>query len=269
MKNPFKKIDFVTIPKGTFVMGSPEHKVGRFSDEKLHKVTLVEDFEMQKTQVTQKQYQTIMGTNPSEFKGLTNPVENVSWDDTQDFIKKLNDLDKKFTYRLPTEAEWEYAARAGTNTLYSFKVEDLNKRAWYYGNSNGTTHPVGKLKANRFGLHDMHGNVWEWCQDYYGPYDHLNYINPEGPTSGSGRVLRGGSWLHGPRYLRSAQRDYNGPEWRYSSIGFRLVRTSFSLPSNPCSLGNVARSEAGLITLTKEQFDKECALIWERLKENK
>ena len=154
---------FVKIQPGSFIMGSPENEPGHFNDETQHKVTLTQEFEICTTQVTQDQWEKIMGSNPSMFKGENHPVENVSWNDTQAFIAKLNESQNEFHYRLPTEAEWEYCA--GKNDS-----KDLDAQAWYYSNSASTTHPVGTKKPNALGLYDMLGNVWEWCQDWYGKY---------------------------------------------------------------------------------------------------
>jgi len=247
---------FVYIPPGEFMMGSPEDEPGRYDNEVLHKVTLTKGFYMQTTQVTQKQWQTIMGSNPSYFKNAGDdcPVENVSWDDVQEFIKRLNDKEEAdITYRLPTEAEWEYAARAGTQTaIYTGDMEipgynnapALDPIAWYGGNSGvdydggydssdwkekqydhklAGTHPVGKKKPNASGLYDMLGNVWEWCQDWYDKnYPGGAVTDPLGPSSGSSRVLRGGGWYGLARGCRSALRNSFTPAYRRSIIGFRL-----------------------------------------------
>ena len=169
-----------------------------------------------------------MGTLPSRFKGRTLPVEQVSWSDAQEFVKKLSDNTGK-NYRLPSEAEWEYAARAGSQTAYSFgdNVGELGRYGWFNNNSNNTTHPVGEKLPNAFGLHDMHGNVWEWTEDCWNE----NYSNA--PTDGSAwtagncslRVVRGGSWYIDPQYLRSAGRDRFTTASRFSSVGFRVART--------------------------------------------
>lgn len=190
-----------------------------------------------------------MGDNPSYFKDgsisvnindrsiLMNPnrpVEQVSWFDVQKYIEKLNELDPSYNYRLPTEAEWEYAARAGTASAYSFgnSVELLPEYAWSYKNSNKRTHDVAKLKSNQSGLYDMYGNTLEWCQDWYGPLQVGSVTDPVGPSSGSYRVLRGGGWGNYPQGLRSAQRGNFGPGYRINGIGFRLVRTRSNLHSS-------------------------------------
>ena len=197
------------------------------SNEKpAHPVTLTQSFYMGKFDVTQEQYQQVMGTNPSYFKGKSNPVENVSWDDAQAFCKKLSEQTTD-RVRLPTEAEWEYSCRAGTKTTYfsGDTDKDLDRVAWYYANSKNTTHPVGQKESNFFGLYDMHGNVWQWCQDWHGEdyYGKSEAENPQGPAQGAVRLLRGGSWYLGPMGCRSANRYWRNPGFRYDGIGFRVV----------------------------------------------
>ena len=224
-------LDFVLIPAGSFVMGSDD----RCDDEKpAHKITLTKPFYIGKYLVTQEQYQAVMDANPSYFKGAKNPVEFVSWDDAQEFCKKLS-ASSGLAVRLPTEAEWEYACRAGSKAAYCFGNNEtkLGKYAWYSTNSGNTTHPVGEKKPNRFGLYDMHGNVWEWCQDWYGEYTAKTAKNPTGPATGAFRVLRGGSWFSNPAYCRAACRRRNNPDLRYRSIGFRVVAL---LPSSRTSV---------------------------------
>jgi len=214
-----KDIEMVQIPSGTFQMGSNES-----SDEKpIHTVT-VSSFKMSKYEVTQKQWRDIMGTNPSYFKDCDNcPVEQVSWNDTQLFIKKLNAKTGK-NYRLPTEAEWEYAARGGQSYKYAGS-DNIDNVAWYQDNSGDKTHPVGQKSANGYGLYDMTGNVWEWCNDWYGSdyYSSSPSSNPKGASSGAFRVLRGGSWRSTSGYCRAANRNDDTPTYRYYSFGFRLV----------------------------------------------
>ncbi|MBS1985146.1 MAG: formylglycine-generating enzyme family protein [Bdellovibrionales bacterium] len=222
-------------------LGSPATEAGRNTDETLRDVTLTKPFEMQSTPVTQLQWAMVMKENPSYFKPKTpmdastgytqmnpnRPVEQVSWDDVQKYIAKLNELDPHHSYRLPTEAEWEYAARAGTTTAYSFgdSPAQIGEYAWDYQNAGNQTHDVAELKPNPRGLYDMHGNVWEWTQDWYGNYPAGAVTDPTGPPTGSHRVFRGGSWSSSPQYLRSARRGRNSPGLRSYSIGFRLVRT--------------------------------------------
>ena len=201
-------------------MGSSDHG----SDERpVHEVTLKEGFYMGRYEVTQAVWKQVMGNNRSFFKDDQLPVEQVAWDEAQSFIKKLNERGDGFTYRLPSEAEWEYACRAGTTGDYA---GDLNDMAWYLDNSEKGTHPGGRKKPNAFGLYDMHGNVWEWCQDTY----HQNYKGA--PTDGSAwveggepnsRVLRGGSWLYDATLLRSAYRYGFVQEHRSYSLGIRVV----------------------------------------------
>jgi formylglycine-generating enzyme required for sulfatase activity len=194
-----------------------------------HEVTIGKPFYMGKFEVTQEQYQQVMGANPSRFKGAKLPVEMVSWDDAREFCNRAS-AKCGLTLRLPSEAEWEYACRAGTRTNYHSgdTAADLARAAWYDKNSGGTTHPVGQKEANVFGLHDMHGNVWEWCEDDW----HENYQS--GPTDGQawvetprqyGRVLRGGDWGIRPGHCRSADRIRDPPDGRSDHYGFRVVRS--------------------------------------------
>ncbi len=220
-------MNFVYIPPGEFMMGSPEDEPGRYEDEKLHKVILTQGFYMQDTPVTQGQWQALMGNNPSHFKegGPECPVEKVSWEDAQEFIRKLSEKDGENTYRLPTEAEWEYACRAGTDTpYYTGKTEaDLDRAGWYSKNSGGKTHPVRQKEANAWGLYDMHGNVWEWCQDWYGEYPEGTVTDPAGPDNGTDRVYRGGSWIFGAGDCRSDYRGWDDPGERGIDLGFRVL----------------------------------------------
>jgi formylglycine-generating enzyme required for sulfatase activity len=219
---------FVLIPAGTFMMGSGIEQEGDEDEQPQHQVTLSRPFYVQTTPVTQGQWHQVMGENPSFFRecGEDCPVENVSWDEVQEFIEKLNRMEGTDQYRLPTEAEWEYACRAGSTTSFCFgdDVAKLEKYAWYEENSEKSTHPVGFLKANPWGLHDMHGNVYEWCQDWYGQYPPGPVTDPEGPSSGEYRVLRGGSWNGDADDLRSAYRLRFSPGYRYNHIGFRVAK---------------------------------------------
>jgi len=221
-------MEFVYIKPASFMMGSPSNEPGRDSDEVQHRVKLTKGFYMQKTEVTQGQWKAVMRNNPSNFKncGDSCPVEKVSWNDVQEFITKLNRRGEG-RYRLPTEAEWEYACRAGSTNRFYFGDDEgrLGEYAWYGKNSSSRSHPVARKKPNAWGLYDMHGNVWEWCQDWYGDYPAGSIADPGGPDGGSGRVLRGGSWGHIPRDVRCANRRLGTPARRFRYIGFRLVRT--------------------------------------------
>ena len=217
-------------PAGTFTMGSPSDESGRSSDETQHEVTLTKGFWMMETEVTQRQWKAVMGNNPSCFKGDDLPVEHVSWGDCQDFCKKCTQLG--LPVQLPTEAQWEYACRAGTTGAYAGNLDEM---AWYgyYETPKGTskeatTHPVGKKKPNAWGLYDMHGNVYEWCQDWEGDYPSGSVTDPTGPTDGSYRVDRGGSWGNNAGGCRSARRGYYDPVGRDFGLG---VRFSMSITS--------------------------------------
>ena len=209
---------------GTFTMGCTSEQVGDCMsvENPAHSVTL-SDFYMGETEVTQALWQAVMGINPSYFKGDNRPVESVSWNDCQKFIQKLNQLTGR-TFRLPTEAEWEYAARGGK--YYSgYKYSGSNEVgyvAWYEVNSGSQTHDVKTKQPNALGLYDMSGNVWEWCSDRYGSYNSGAQTDPQGPSSGSYRVLRGGSWYDHARNCRVSDRYGNYPGGRSSDIGFRL-----------------------------------------------
>ncbi|MDR2925615.1 MAG: formylglycine-generating enzyme family protein [Azoarcus sp.] len=221
-------MEFVLIPAGSFMMGTdPDFGKGNSDETPQHKVTISKPFYLGKYEVTQAQWVAVMGSNPSQFKGRNNPVERVSWNDAQAFIKRLNAKEGHNRYRLPTEAEWEYAARAGTNSAYSFGDDKnaLSDYAWYDGNSGETSRPVGQKQPNPWGLHDVHGNVWEWVQDWYGGYPKTAVTNPKGTENGSNRVRRGGSWYgyNSARQCRSGYRDGNSPDLRRVTFGFRLA----------------------------------------------
>jgi formylglycine-generating enzyme required for sulfatase activity len=225
---PDVNLDMLWCKPGTFMMGSPEDEKDRDDDETQLKVTLTQGFYLGKHEVTQEQWEKVMGTNPSYHKGAALPVEKVSWDDAMEFCKKLTQMEKEadrlpkgWTYTLPTEAQWEYACRAGTTTAYSFGDTITPKQANYDGNVGKTT-PVGTYPANAWGFHDMHGNVWERCLDWYGDYPDGSASDPVGPSVGSIRVLRGGSWINYGRNMRSAYRFRYSPVDRFYSLGFRL-----------------------------------------------
>ncbi len=228
---------FVLIPSGTFMMGSPSNEPKRDSDERQHRVTISKPFYMQTTEVTQGQWREVMGNNPSYFKNCGDdcPVEKVFWNDVQGFIRKLNQKEGTNRYRLPTEAEWEYACRAGTATPFYFGDCLSTDQANYHGNypmpgcSKGEyrkrTLPAGSFQPNAWGLYDMHGNVYEWCQDWYGEYPSGHATDPAGPSSGTYRVLRGGSWYNAAWFMRSADRYGYAPDFRSGDLGFRVART--------------------------------------------
>ncbi|MDQ1316535.1 MAG: Formylglycine-rating enzyme family protein [Candidatus Poribacteria bacterium] len=230
------KIDMVWINPGTFTMGSPDSESGRESNEEpLHKVTITQGFWLGKYELTQSQWESVMNTCPWEGqvfvkKDPSHPAVFISWNDIQAFISKLNDAEKTAVYRLPTEAEWEYACRAGTNTPYSFGSDEsmLLDYAWYgkntYDLDNMYAQTVGQKLPNILGLYDMHGNVWEWVQDYYGLYTGESQIDPKGSDSGENRVFRGGSFYYLSRFNRSAYRGYNSPKHKLFNLGARLLR---------------------------------------------
>ena len=204
--------------------GTSEHGSDAESDEKpTHNVTL-SSYYICKYEVTQALWRAVMGSNPSNFKGDNLPVECVSWNDCQTFIKRLNSYTGR-DFRLPTEAEWEFAARGGNYSRHykysgSNNIDDV---AWYGDNSDDCTHPVGTKQANELGLYDMSGNVWEWCSDWYGSYSSYSQNDPTGPNSGSERVMRGGSWFLSARICRSSCRINRTPDGRYFNLGLRLV----------------------------------------------
>jgi len=222
------------LPAGTFMMGS---NFGQAKEQPVHKVTLSQNFYIGVHEVTQEQWTKVMGTNPASKKGPRNAVERVSWTDAVEFCLKLSGLPEERAagriYQLPTEAQWEYACRAGTTTEYSFGDDDseFGDYAWFGGNSGYTSHPVGGKKPNAWGLYDMHGNVWEWCQDWLGGYPSGMVRDPTGPASGSAhqyrfrgplRVYRGGSWFDLAEVCRSASRCRFGPSPRFDCMGFRV-----------------------------------------------
>jgi formylglycine-generating enzyme required for sulfatase activity len=229
-------MNFVLIPAGNFVMGSPSNEWKRDADETEHEVTLSKPFYLQATEVTQAQWKRVMASNPSYFKncGEDCPVETVSWNDAQDFIKKLNQLERTTKYRLPTEAEWEYACRAGEITAFNTGTCITTELANYDGRYPPRYCPKGQyrlstvkvagFRPNSWGLYDMHGNVWEWCQDWYADYSTSQVTDPIGPASGEYRVLRGGSWGFGARAARSADRAGKSPSYLSTFIGFRVAR---------------------------------------------
>jgi formylglycine-generating enzyme required for sulfatase activity len=245
----------VRIEPGEFTMGSPEDELGRDDDETQHRVTITRAFSLKATEVTQAEWRAVMGTAPSYFTncGDTCPVEQVSWFDAVDYANRLSDAEglarcyaddaeRTFAgldcagYRLPTEAEWEYAARAGTVTAfhtgdvtqpYDCDPVDPNLDAagWYCGNAGSTTHPVGEKQPNAWGLYDMHGNVWEWVHDWYGDYPAGDVVDPLGAAAGFNRVVRGGSWDTDALFARAASRSGLNPDFRFNYYGFRPARS--------------------------------------------
>ena len=220
------KLEMILIPAGKFVMGSPESEKGRSKGETQHEVTFTKAFYMGKYEVTQEQWESVMGNNPSiKTKGARLPVTGVTWFDCQEFVKKLNGKTNG-GYRLPTEAEWEYACRAGTTTKYSVGDKITPKDANYRDSKIGEPVAVGSYKPNAFGLYDMHGNVWEWCEDWYADYQAGAVTDPKGPATGERRVLRGGSFNFYVWNTRSSFRFNLSPTSRYLFYGFRLARTA-------------------------------------------
>jgi formylglycine-generating enzyme required for sulfatase activity len=222
------------IPAVELTLGSNESP----SLQPAHQVTISRPFYLGKYEVTQAQWAAVMGQNPSRFSGDPRlPVENVSWNEVQEFIRQLNAREGNGRYRLPTEAEWEHAARACAKTAYSFGDDEsqLEKYAWYEENAGKRTHAVGQLKPNPWGLYDVQGNVWEWCQDWYGDYPTKAITDPQGPSQGAFRVYRGGGWYRGARgdrhrddsawYCRLENRHGARPSSRHPSLGFRLLMT--------------------------------------------
>ena len=251
-------LEMVACPAGSFMIGSLKAiyklpkgslnaflgievlrngELGRSYDEIQHNVTISKPFYLGKYPVTQKLYEAVMGNNPSDCKGKNNPVECISWNDAKSFCDKLNkkfalQLPKGYRFDLPTEAQWEYACRAGTTTALNNgkdltsetgSFSNLDEVAWYDKNSDSKTHPVGQKKPNAWGIYDMHGNVWEWCRDWYGDYPKGHVADPVGPSTDSDRVSRGGSWCNSARFCRSANRYYTYPDRRNDFLGFRLV----------------------------------------------
>ncbi len=250
------KLALCWCPPGTFLMGSPAAEAGRWANELQHEVTLTRGFWMAKTETTQAQWGALMSGNPSRFKGGSLPVENVTWDEAKAFAAALTErlrqegrLGLEWEFRLPGEAQWEYACRAGTTTAYftGDGEKALQRAGWYYGNSGaktsrfevwlqtlpvfggwfkgksaGKTWPAGKKEENAFGLQDMHGNVWEWCEDWYGEYVEGSVVDPVGPQDGPYRVIRGGSWFFDAVGCRSAVRNWDLPVYRFGDLGFRV-----------------------------------------------
>lgn len=234
-------MDFVWIEPGEYLRGSPDHEPGRGSSELQHRVILTNGFYLQTTEVTQGQWEAVMGSNPSRFEdcGDNCPVEQVSWNDVQEFISRLNRKESTDRYRLPTEAEWEYAARAGSTNRFHFGDDEarLGEYAWYHANAGRRTRPVATKLPNAWGLYDMYGNVSEWVNDWWSGYEWdpgwsddgypSGYVtDPSGPSSPAfSRVNRGGNWFSRADHCRSAFRTAQPPDDRFHSLGFRLART--------------------------------------------
>ena len=217
--------NMVYVSGGTFIMGATSEQGSDAEDDEkpVHQVTL-SSFSTGRYEVTQEEWEAVMGSNPSHRKGAKHPVENVSWNDCQEFIRKLNALTGK-QFRLPTEAEWEYAARGGNNSRgYKYPgSNDIGSVAWYWRNSNHQTHPVGQKAPNELGLYDMAGNVMEWCNDWFGAYGSSPQTNPKGPSNGSFHVFRGDSWIPGYSDHNVSGRSYGEPDYRFRDRGFRLA----------------------------------------------
>ena len=228
------RLGFRWIPAGTFLMGSPEDEPGRWDDEALHQVTLRQGFWMGETTCTQQFWERIMGNNPSRFKGEQYPVEGVSWDEVAGFIEKVNGMKPELAFRLPTEAEWEYACRAGTQTPFWFGEQITTDQANYNGKNpynsgeqgeyREKTMPVKSFSPNAWGLYQMHGNVLECCKDWFDTYPNQPVQDPQGPDTGRIRVMRGGGWNFNGRSVRSASRSFVGPSDGGNWMGFRLAR---------------------------------------------
>lgn len=216
------------IPAGTFQMGSPQFEIGHEENESpVHRVTISRDFYLGKYEVTQAQWAAVMGGNPSTEANPNYPVNKVSWQDSQEFLRRLNELTEKSGFRLPSEAEFEYACRAGStdSTYFGDNPSEaaLAEFAWYRQNSDGELHRVGLLKPNAWGLYDMLGNVWEWCQDWYGFYSADSQRDPQGFASGMEKVFRGASWMARPEWIRCADRGKFAPDSRRNTGGFRVA----------------------------------------------
>lgn len=241
--NAFSDEQFVQIEPGSFQMGSADDEWGHRSDETRHPVEITRAFEIQNTEVTQAQWFQVMHTNPSYFATVENcpdnftlqegvgicpdrPVENVTWEMAEDYTNQLSESDAQFTYHLPTEAQWEFAARGGSETVFYFGNDPLQmgQYGWDFAHSLNQTHPVAGLMANSNGIYDVLGNVWEWTLDWYAPYEGAPAQDPQGPPEGQRKVLRGGAWSSNVEQCRSATRGKATPESHVHFIGFRVTR---------------------------------------------
>ncbi|MCK4375639.1 MAG: formylglycine-generating enzyme family protein [Candidatus Brocadiae bacterium] len=224
---------FALLPPGEFIQGSAGEELGHEASEgPQRRVRITRGFYMGVHEVTQEQYAEVMRKNPSKFRSAKNPVERVSWNDAVEFCSRLSEEEGR-TYRLPTEAEWEYACRSGSTTAYCYGDDpgQLGEYAWYKGNSGEKTHEVGLKQPNAWGLYDVLGNVWEWCQDWYADYEPGLSEDPRGPVNGIFRAVRGGSWFDYPSPFRSASRGRNSPSNRADDHGFRVVCAA--VPAQP------------------------------------
>ncbi len=214
-------VDFCWIPPGEFIMGSPKDEPGRAENEDQARVRISKGFWMGKTEVTNAQWQAVMGGREPSERDANRPVDSISWEDCLEFISKLQKPPKGWRFDLPTEAQWEYACRAGTAGAYSGKLDGM---AWYFENSNARSEPVARKKSNSWGLHDMHGNVFEWCKDFYGP-KLPGGVDPFAKTNSESRlrVRKGGSWYYGQSACRSAYRNGEVEDFKTSNLGFRLA----------------------------------------------
>ncbi len=223
-------IEFVLVPAGSFQMGAHENEDATSKEKPRHQVTISKPFYISKHEITQKQWENVMGHNPSVHVGPTRPVDRVSWNDVQIFLQRLNGREKTTTYKLPTEAQWEYAARAGSETSYCYGDDQQGKKliqyGWFEANSNKQSQPIGELKPNDWGIHDMHGNVQEWVQDRFDRkyYSKSPATDPHGPEKGRKRVTRGGSWINPAYHCRSAARAYYSPDYVDNDIGLRIIK---------------------------------------------
>jgi len=231
-------LEMIWVDPGSFTMGSPSSEFSRRDDETQHTQTLTNGFWLGKYEVTQAQWREVMATDPSHFTGENLPVEQVSWEEAQGFCVKVNQLENGarnlpagYSYQLPSEAQWEYACRAGTKTSHA--GQPPSDYAWFFTNSRGQPHYVGLKTPNRWGFHDMHGNVQEWCLDWYGPYSTGNVTDSKGPGSGNAKVMRGGNWHYYPDYTRSADRRRAVPTFKSSSVGLRLCLSKPLVTTDP------------------------------------
>ena len=246
-------LEMIWVDPGSFTMGSPSSEFSRRDDESQHTQTLTNGFWLGKYEVTQAQWREVMTTDPSHFTGDNLPVEQVSWEEAQAFCVKVNQLENGarnlpagYSYQLPSEAQWEYACRAGTKTSHA--GQPPSDYAWFFTNSRGQSHYVGLKTANRWGFHDMHGNVQEWCLDWYGPYSTGDVTDSKGPGSGNAKVMRGGNWHYYPDYTRSADRRRAVPAFKSSSVGLRLCLSKPLMTIDPVTVAPVFGEDVTVLT---------------------